>query len=69
MEGRPAVIVEVPTSFSTAHGVPGHGVIHTASDDQVAVRASPGLVLIRVGTDAGLNGVFDPAFDNRSGQT
>lgn len=51
------------TSLDPAHGVPGDYVTQPLVDLQVTVRANPRFIIISVGTDAGLGGVFNPAFN------
>lgn len=51
------------SSLDSANFIPGNNVADSLADLKMAVRADPGLTVIRVCTDAGLGCVFDTAFD------
>jgi hypothetical protein len=60
--------VEVTTGIYASNLIPGNNVTDALGDLQVTMWANPGLSVIRICTDAGLRGVFDPALDFRSSQ-
>jgi hypothetical protein len=50
-------------SLDAANFIPGNNVADALADLKMAVRADPGLSIIRICTDAGLGCVFDAALD------
>lgn len=50
--------MKMTSSIWAAFGIPGDHVAYPFDDLHVAVRADPSLVIIRVGTNAGLRCVF-----------
>lgn len=61
--------MKVTASIYASILIPGNDVTDALADLQVTMGANPRLAIISVGTNAGLGGVFDPAFDFAASQT